>query len=93
MGPGFFIFFNNSLGGVKKAMRDRPVYRECETAIIKELQKEDWIDVEIKEQLRQHHIEYFDIPTFLDKEIKECQDVIKRKRRRKKAIDMILRSL
>ena len=96
MGCGFFIFFQNPYGGVKKAMRDRAVWCESEERIAEQLQKLDWVDVEIKEQLRQHHIEYFDIPAYLDSEIaRECeiQKALRKKRRKKKAIDMLLRSL
>ena len=95
MGPGFFIFFNTLLGGVKKTpMRDRPVYCESEERIAEQLQELDWVDVEIKEQLNQHHIEYFDIPAYLDSEIaRECEKVLRKERRKKKAIEMLLRSL
>ena len=97
MGCGFFIFFQNPYGGVKKTpMRDRAVWCESEESIAEQLQKEDWVDVEIKEQLRQHHIEYFDIPAYLESEIaRECeiQKVLRKKRKRNKSIDMILRSL
>lgn len=75
-------------------MRDRAVWCESEERIAEQLQKLDWVDVEIKEQLRQHHIEYFDIPAYLDSEIaRECELQVRKKRRRKKAIDMLLRSL
>ena len=97
MGPGFFIFFNKSLGGVEKSpMRDRAVWCESEERIAEQLQELDWVDVEIKEQLKQHHIEYFDIPAYLDSEIaRECeiQKTLRKKRRKKKAIDMLLRSI
>jgi len=77
-------------------MRDRPVYREAEERICEQLVKEDWVDKEIKAALKQHHIEYFDIPAYLDSEIKrecEIQKILKKKRRRNKAITMLLRSL
>jgi hypothetical protein len=97
MGCGFFIFFNKSLGGVKKApMRDRAVWCEAEEKIAEQLQELDWVDVEIKAALKQHNIEYFDIPAYLDSEIKrecEIQAVLRKKRRKKKAIDMLLRAL
>ena len=97
MGPGFFVFFQaGGGGGVKKAMRDRAVWCESDERIAEQLQELDWVDVEIKAALKQHHIEYFDIPAYLESEIKrecEIQAVLRRKRRKKKAIDMLLRSL
>jgi len=77
-------------------MRDRPVYCETDEAIIAQLQKKDWVDVEIKRALEQHHIEYFDIPAYLESEIKrecEIQRVLRKKRRKQKAITMLLKSL
>ena len=77
-------------------MRDRAVWCESEEKIAEQLQELDWVDVEIKKALKQHHIEYFDIPAYLESEIKrecEIQKVLRRKRRKKKAIDMLLRSL
>ena len=77
-------------------MRDRAVWCESEERIAEQLKKLDWVDVEIKKALEQHHIEYFDIPAYLDSEIaRECeiQKVLRKKRRKKKAIDMLLKSL
>ena len=97
MGPGWFILFQRRIGGYPgKAMRDRPVYCESEEAIVEQLQELDWVDKEIKAALKQHHIEYFDIPAYLESEIKrecEIQRVLRKKRRKSKAIDMLLKSL
>ena len=64
MRPGFFIFFNKSLGGVKKTpMRDRAVWRDSDERIEKEL-KPDWIDrQEVKElkKLKQHKPDIFNV--------------------------------
>ena len=100
MGPGFFIFFQNVLGGVPEGVpaRDRPVYLDADECEIVGGEKPDWVEEELKaatEAPLAVKSDVFDIDQAIRDEYERITKIERKikKRRCRKAIAMLLMSL